>query len=230
MVTFTYDFWMDKVEVTQADYTTLMKVNPSANQGGASFPVENMTWFDAVLYCNERSRADSLDTVYVYAALSGTPGDSCFNLENLEIHYEKSGYRLPTEAEFEYACRGGSATTYFWGGTGDSATASLYAWHIKNSANATHEVGGRQVNPFGLYDIIGNVWEKCNDWYDTYSISPQSNPIGPDAGPSGIRTARGACFASEPADLKCADRGYNVPDQAYAFIGFRVVRPRTNPF
>ncbi|MBN2189148.1 MAG: SUMF1/EgtB/PvdO family nonheme iron enzyme, partial [Chitinispirillaceae bacterium] len=160
-------FYMDTTEVTQAEYAGLMGTNPSAFSSAAGWetrPVENLTWFDAVLYCNARSRSEGRDTVYSYVGINGIAGYGCSGLGSLAMDFAKNGYRLPTEAEWEYACRAGSATDYYWGGSYPPATAAdtlamdnnAVWWH--NSNFSTARVGTKLANAFGLYDMSGNVW------------------------------------------------------------------------
>ncbi len=227
-VNFTYNFWMDETEVIGESFQQLMGFNPSFNSGSHNLPVENVSFFDAALYCNQRSKADGLDTVYSYSQKLYL-SFACTSLVDFKTHYERSGYRLPTEAEWEYACRGGTTTPYWWGT--DSMGGITGAWNVHNSGVKTQPVGLESTkNQYGLYDMAGNVWEKCNDWMDTYPATSQTNPIGPDSSPQGFRAARGSCFLSPLKDLQSAVRGYNVPGAIYYFIGFRVARPQTNPF
>jgi formylglycine-generating enzyme required for sulfatase activity len=222
-------FYMDTTEVTQADYLALMGVNPSNNTGDMNRPVERVTWFDAVLYCNKRSKRDGLDTVYSYTAITGTAGNGCTDLTGLTISLTKSGYRLPTEAEWEYACRAGTTTDYYWGRnyppstTADTLAMDNNAVWIHNSSMQTKPVAGKQPNAWGLYDASGNVLEWCNDWYGGYSSEAQSDPTGPTTGV--FRCLRGGaalgfCQANE---LRSAYRLYASPHTQMP-IGFRSVR------
>jgi|GEM_PF-1945338 len=184
-------FYMDSTPVTQASYQALMGVNPSYFDTGASAPrrpAESMTWYDAVLYCNARSKHDGYDTVYSYTSITGTPGNGCSNLGNLTMDFAQHGYRLPTEAEYEYACRAGTTTDYYWGQsyppltTADTAEISAHAWWNYNSLNSTQPVATKPKNAWGLYDMSGNVREWCNDWYGSYSDTSQTNPTGATSG------------------------------------------------
>lgn len=221
-VTFSQDFLMDASEVTQKDYVQLMGVNPSHFKG-EQLPVETVTWFDAVLYCNARSKKDSLDTVYTYISVLGTPGNGCEDLENLAIYLDRNGYRLPTEAQWEYACRGGTTTEYYWGD--DSTDLDPYAWFTENSDSITHPVGTKLPNPFRLYDMGGNVYEWCHDWFDDnyYSNSPVNDPTGPDNG--SFRSFRGGSWFLGANDCRSSFRFRIHPENALFDVGFRVVRP-----
>ena len=175
--------YMDTAEVTQAEYARVMGKNPSHFKGCPDCPVENVSWNDAMAYCN------------------------------------KVGKRLPTEAEWEYACRAGSMTKSYWG---DDMNDAL-AWYGDNSEEKTHPVGQKKPNNFGLYDMIGNVWEWCSDWYDStyYNRSPLHNPQGPDTGMH--RVFRGGSWSSHAVILNCALRDYGVPESRGSLFGFRCV-------
>ena len=212
-------FYMDTTEVTQANYNSLMGVNPSYSTGDSLRPVEQVTWFDAVLYCNARSKRDGKDTVYSYTSITGTPGNGCTDLSGLTITMTKNGYRLPTEAEWEYACRAGTTTDYYWG----ADTIGNYAWYSSNSGSTTQPVAGNLANGFGLYDMSGNVWEWCNDWYSVsyYSVSPSTDPTGPTSGSS--RVERGGSAGNNVDALRSAYRNYDAPTYKFRAVGFRCV-------
>jgi formylglycine-generating enzyme required for sulfatase activity len=249
-VTLSYDFWMDTTEVTQAEYERVMKAayagyttpNWHAPYGvGGTLAAYQVEWGDAALYCNARSKAEGLDTVYQYKAITGVPGNGC-TLDTVTVRYAVNGYRLPTEAEWEYACRAGSTADYFWGknfspypsSSADSAELgqySIWAWNSWDLSSdspsfGVHAVASRKPNAFGLYDMMGNVWEWCNDWYDAvyYETSPSADPIGPEAG--AFRALRGGSWGNDALHLRASTREFTTPDYLFNFIGFRPVRPK----
>lgn len=211
--------YMDSTEVTQADYQKVMGVNPSYITGDNARPVETVTWFDAVLYCNARSVKSGKDSIYRYTAVSGTPGNGCTGLTNISIDYTKNGYRLPTEAEWEYACRAATTSAYYWGQSIDEA----FCWYPVNSDALTHPVGQKIKNAFGLYDMSGNVWEWCNDWYGSYTSGAQTDPTGAATGSSRV-TRGGSWYVLKVEALRSAYRDALGPDKRYNNIGFRCVR------
>jgi formylglycine-generating enzyme required for sulfatase activity len=201
-VGFTYDFYMDTVEVTQGSYKALLGKSPWVVPAGTSAYTDlnastgdtkaavYMTWFDVVIYCNARSKRDGLDTVYSYLSINDSaPGQHC-RLTGLQINVSKRGYRLATEAEWEYACRAGTATIYYWGndttGMGSYAVSryNSYDLHSGSPLYGVNSVATKTPNAFKLYDMAGNVFEMCNDfWGDTYySTSPAKDPTGPATG------------------------------------------------
>jgi formylglycine-generating enzyme len=207
-------FYIDVTPVTQREFMRLMGENPSKFPE-AQQPVEQIRWSDAVRYCNERSREEGLEPAY--------------DLTNWTCNFEADGYRLPTEAEWEYAARAGTATAYFFGN--DPAQLRIHAWFNDNAGDKPRPVGRRRPNPWGLHDITGNVWEWCNDFYqvDYYKESPKQDPRGPEAGDK--KVLRGGCWNSNAAACRVAYRynetpGYTDACFGYDIYGFRVVRPK----
>ncbi len=182
-------FYMDTRPVSQQFYETVMGMNPSKRKG-ADNPVERVQWTDAARFCNRCSELEGL-----------TP---CYDLDTWACDFTANGYRLPTEAEWEYACRAGSQTKYFFGD--DEAELSKYAWFKPHSKGQPRPVGQKRANPWGLYDMHGNVWEWCNDFYSAtfYADSPRDNPKGPATGKK--RVLRGGAWSSTADMCRAAAR------------------------
>ena len=198
-------FYMAKFAVTQDEYQEIMGANPSQYRG-ASQPVEMVSWFNAVDYCNRRSIAEGLTPAYT------------INGNNVTWNREANGYRLPTEAEWEYACRAGTDTPFY---TGDSPVDA--GWYRATALNRSpYPVGQKLPNAFGLYDMHGNVWEWCWDWYGDYTEEEKFNPIGPATGPG--RVYRGGNWDNDAAQIRSAYRFRQGPQFRSFFVGFRVAR------
>ncbi len=202
-------FYMGKYEVTQAEWRAVMGNNPALWIGLRS-PVESITWYDAVKYCNKRSRMEGLTPCY-----SGSGQD-------IVCDFEADGYRLPSETEWEYAAKGGVLSrNYKYSGSNNP---DEVAWYQKNTGFSAEAVGLKKPNELGIYDMTGNVWEWCWDWCDEgyYKHSPRSNPRGPA---SGVRRAvRGGAVTVDAGTITNVFRLAWKPHHAYRFIGFRVVR------
>ncbi|KKL69404.1 hypothetical protein LCGC14_2115290 [marine sediment metagenome] len=196
-------FYMDKYLVTQGEYQRLMGVNPSRRKNKATNPVDQVTWAQGAAYCNARSREEGLEP--------------CYDRATWRCDFAKSGYRLPTEAEWEYACRAGTRTVWFFGTRGEML--QVYAWHKANSGKRPRPVGRKSPNPWGLYDMVGNVWQWCNDYYaaDYYKVSPGSNPTGPKGGH--FKVARGGSWNSKADDCRSATRSKESPAFVRACFG-----------
>jgi formylglycine-generating enzyme required for sulfatase activity len=206
-------FRMCKHEVTQADYEAVMGTNPSTFKG-ENRPVEFVSWYDAIEFCNKLSERQGLKPCYKK------------NGSSYICDWTSNGYRLPTEAEWEYAARGGNKTKGYKCSGSDNA--NIVAWYYGNSGSTTHDVMTKQANELGLYDMSGNVWEWCWDWYSNsyYNNSPSDNPHGASLG--SYRVFRGGSWDDDASFCRVANRYYNSPVIAGVFLGFRVVRSSSN--
>jgi len=231
-------FYMDKYETTQGAYASLMKVNPSEVRKedietimsdqhrlsvGPNYPVTRVSWTDAAKYCNARSRNEGLEP--------------CYDESTWICDFGRNGYRLPTEAEWEYACRAGTTTTYYHGDDANELGEYANYWpEAQAFLNAMADtgvwekplpkllpVGQKKPNRWGLYDMLGNVHEWCNDWYDEtyYARSPERNPRGPQDGK--YKVVRSQSYRS--ADyVACAGRGGTDMESRSFTGGFRCAR------
>ncbi|HCZ17400.1 MAG TPA: formylglycine-generating enzyme family protein [Candidatus Accumulibacter sp.] len=187
----------------------------------ARLPATGVSWLDAVEFCNRLSVRAGYRPCYSRGLLGGWRCD-----------WRADGYRLPTEAEWEYACRAGSTSRFCFGD--DPAVLDAYAWYEGNAKGAAQPVATRRANAWGLYDMHGNVWEWCWDWYGSYSSRPARSPRGPIRWKfwAGTRVLRGGSFVNQPASLfvyppallRSADRFDGAPEYGHGHFGFRCVR------
>ncbi len=216
-------FYLGVYEVTQAQYEAVLGNNPSlyaatgegkesvAGQSTEKHPVERVSWLDAVKFCNKLGELESRAAFY---EIDG---------ENVRVpDWNRAGYRLPTEAEWEYACRANAPTVTRYSFGNDAASLDEFAWYGDNSGNTTHRVGQRRPNGFGLFDMHGNVWEWCWDGFgpDYYKQSPEEDPRGPDG--AAVRVVRGGCHLASPREHRSAHRGAFAEGIRYGNHGFRL--------
>ena len=185
-------FQMSKYPITQKQYRLVMGTNPSSFQGDENCPVENLSWHDAVKFCEELSKRIGQKV------------------------------KLPTEAQWEYACRAGSTGKYCFGD--DVSKLGNYAWYNKNSGSKTHPVGEKLANSWGLHDMHGNVWEWCEDvWHENYNGAPTDGSAWLTGGEQNRRALRGGSWFDNVINCRSANRDWNVADDRDNDVGFRVV-------
>jgi len=221
-VRLSYDYYMGKTEVTFNEYDAYCEVMGKNKEddegwGRGNRPVIGVSWYDAIAYCNWLSEKEGLSKAYdSIGNLLDKNGRQTTDITQVE------GYRLPTEAEWEYAARGGhkrtSATKY-----AGSNSISTVAWYRDNSGRKNHEVGQKAPNELGLYDMSGNVWEWCHDWYDDYPSTNQTNPTGSDS--ISFRVLRSGSWGNDADLCRVAFRGHGSPDDGN-YLGFRIARTR----
>jgi formylglycine-generating enzyme required for sulfatase activity len=204
-VCFSYDFWMGQTEVTKQEYISVMGGLPPVT-GTENLPFSNITWYDAIRYCIKKSQIAGLDNCY--DTLNGWTCD-----------FYKNGYRLPMEAEWEYACRGGTTTKYF---TGDT----LANGYARINSTAPSIVPASDPNRYDLFDMMGNVSEWCNDRDDItyYASSPHLDPPGSNLDQYYCRVVRGGGFKSDTTQIRSAARYGHGTENAYLDVGFRIVK------
>jgi formylglycine-generating enzyme required for sulfatase activity len=214
-------FFIAKYQVTQEGYEEVMGINPSILRG-EDLPVERVSWFDAIEYCNKRSELEGLTPAYTVdiGRIDLANRNSAFRWL-VSWNRSADGYRLPTEAEWEYAAKGGdrSPGDYIFSGSNDQTEV---AWYLRNSGGSTHSVGSKEPNGLGLYDMSGNVWEWCWDWYEDYLPVARTNPSGAYAGTH--RVIRGGSCYDSAAFIRTSFRYSFVPSNRGVGVGFRVVR------
>jgi formylglycine-generating enzyme required for sulfatase activity len=201
-------FYIGKYEVTQKEWAEVIGINPS-NSKGDNLPIENVSWYDAIDYCNKRSIKEGLTPAY-----QGS-GDA------ITCNFKANGYRLPTEAEWEYAGKGGNKdrTLYEYAGSDD---ADSVGWYKSNSGGTIHPVGAKVSNSLGIFDMSGNIWEWCWDWYKGYSALAQTNPEGPLSGSE--RVIRGGGWDDKKSAASTTFRFKTNPSKRNGELGFRLVR------
>jgi formylglycine-generating enzyme required for sulfatase activity len=204
-VTISWGFWMGAREVAQGEYLSLMNTNPSFFTGDLTRPVEQVSWNDATNYCATLTQWER------------TAGRIPANW----------AYRLPTEAEWEYAARAGTLTRFYYGDDSGYTGLDNYAWYPGNSSSTTHPVAEKAPNAWGLYDMAGNVWEWCQDWAGTYPGGSLINPQGPSSGSN--RVFRGGGWADSALNCRSARRFNQNPANSYRTRGFRVVLAPVQP-
>ena len=240
-VTITKPFYMGKYEVTQAEYEKYCSYgssSPSSDKGdGDNYPAYYVSWYDALVYCNKRSMAEELTPCYSISGNTdpekwGTVPTSSNNTWNAVVcNWNANGYRLPTEAEWEYAARAEDNTvaSLTYSGTSDVNKLGEYSWYSSNSNSKTHEVGTKKANGFGLYDMSGNVWEWCwNRFTNSYDAEAEggSDPTGTSAGSN--RVYRGGSWRSSSDRCAVSCRRSLYPNIRDNNLGFRVVRSSSN--
>jgi formylglycine-generating enzyme required for sulfatase activity len=241
----TNGYWMGETEVTQKLFLEVMGVNPSSFTSGAEVgedqnkrPVEQVTWYEAIAFCNKLSIVDGKEMVYsvsginwaslAYSAIP-TSYDTTWNAATMDTG--KNGYRLPTEMEWMWAAMGADTvnpgqlnTTGYdkaFAGSSESNSVGGYAWYSGNSGSKTHEVGKKAANELGLYDMSGNVFEWCWDWYGNYPSGNQTNNAGTASSPN--RVIRGGRWSDNAPLCTVAYRNVNNPNGKLNSIGLRVM-------
>ena len=197
-VTLTRDFWLAKYETTQDQYQAVMHKNPSRFKGGQN-PVDNVSWHEAVVFCE--------------------------NLNRLTAGKRPRGYvfALPTEAQWEYACRAGTSSALNSGrnlkGSKVCPNLDQVGWYLANSGGSTHPVGQKKPNRWGLYDMHGNAWEWCSDWYGIHNRESK-DPCGPRSGKGRVKKGGGFYLAAERS--RSGARSFNLPDEHKWYLTVRV--------
>jgi alpha-L-fucosidase len=214
-VTFSYNYELGATLVTQKEYKNLMGNNPAKHQGDDNLPVEQVSWSEAASYCNARSTREGLPSAYTFTDQNDAATYKC--------DLKSRGYRLPTNAELEYATRADTTTAYFFGTKDDLDRSLDYSWFQKNSDNQTHAVATRKPNPLGLYDMVGNLFVWANDWEGPYPTDSVTDPTGPDIGKQ--KVAKGGSFRDDALNHQRTCYHYRWDPKAKHWeVGFRLAR------
>lgn len=220
-------FYIGKYEVAQYEWLAIMGSNPSVYVD-LNKPVESINWYSVLVFCNKKSISEGLTPVYSINGSTNsddwgaipTSGNADWN--NVTCNWIANGYRLPTEAEWEFAARGGSNDPdYLYSGS-DNPDAVGWCWD--NSGGTSHPRGTKQANGLGIYDMTGNIWEWCWDWYDYgyYNVSPSLSPTGPNSGSQ--KVFRGGCWYLPWAFSRVSKRDFDNIYYQYSYVGLRLVR------
>ena len=219
-VTITTNFWMGVYEVTQRNWFDIMGSTPSFFSGCETCPVESVSWCDVIYFSNQLSKISQLEEVYILpkGLNSENTVRECNELApRVRMNWNANGYRLPTEAEWQFAAEGGGGFLYAGADSPDPV-----AWYAKNSGKRTHPIGEKKPNAFGLYDMTGNVWEWCNDWHAAYTNEEAIDPKGPSSG--GSRIIRGGSWDFGVGGGRLNNRNQGMPGERSGYIGFRLLR------
>ena len=238
-------FRMSQYEITRAQFRAIMGTDPSdtGSSTGTSDPVQMVNWYHAIAFCNKLSIAEGLTPVYSVSGVNFTTlmyadvpsvGNSA-TWDEVTVNWNANGYRLPTEMEWMWVAMGATSgygytsgtyttgyTKAFAGSTGSNAIGD-YAWYSGNSGSTTHPIGTKLPNELGIYDMSGNVWEWCWDWWGSYPAGTQTNYRGASSG--SYRVGRGGGFMGSAEIATVAYRDYDFPYNRFTFVGFRIVRP-----
>lgn len=216
LVKITQPFYIGVYEVTQEEFEKTMGFNPSTLKSGIRLPVETLSWFDVIAFCNKLSKKDGLDTCYKISNIM-KEGHHIISANVTWLH-EAKGYRLPTEAEWEFACRSGTYTAFPFG----KSISSDKANYGDTKRGISLPVDSLTANNWGLYNIVGNVFEWVWDYYGLYTSDTQTNPIGPDFGKERVR--RSGAYTSPDHHMRSAVRHGVPPGAALFHMGFRLAK------